>query len=212
MNFNPTGFAMCLGAGFLAALRVVVSHTVLHGQGMDGLDPISLLYIAAPSSVVSILPAAIPLEMESIIESHFFRDSSLFWTTWWSVLAGGVLAINLNFSEFVLIGRTSALTLNVAGNIKVVAVSALSVLFFKASISALNICGYAVCILGVWIYNMRKTQGGESSIDMADGEELLPRDQQGFAVEEKLDNGVDDGVDDEIELLECDDEQATEVV
>lgn len=207
MNFNPTGFAMCLGAGFLAALRIVVSHTVLHGQGKDSLDPISLLYIAAPSSVVSILPVAIPLEMESIIESHFFTDSSLFWTTWWSILAGGILAINLNFSEFVLIGRTSALTLNVAGNIKVVAVSALSVLFFKTRISALNISGYAVCILGVWIYNMRKTQGGETNNDMADGEELLPRDREEFASEGKLNDGVLDGVHDGVKLLACNDEQ-----
>lgn len=182
LNFNALGFAMCLGAGFLAALRIVLSHTVLHGEGRDGLDSITLLYIAAPSSAASILPVAIPLEMSSIIESNFYRDASLFWFTLWCVLAGGILAINLNFSEFVLVGRTSALTLNVAGNIKVVAVSILSVILFKTRISTMNILGYVVCGLGVWLYKAEKSQKDQESLhaeeNNTDGEELLPRSNQ----------------------------------
>jgi len=173
--FDGVGFAMCLGAGFTAASRLVVSHIVLHGKGKDRLDPISLLYIVAPTCAAVILPVAVPLEMGRMAHSRFTTDPNLMREAAAVVFGGGVLAINLNFSEFLLLGKTSALTLNVAGILKVVAVSALSIALFHAKVSPLNAAGYFVCVMGVFIYNRLKSFRREEKQQVAvvDGESLV---------------------------------------
>eukprot|EP00282_Hemiselmis_andersenii_P003422 CAMPEP_0114163146 /NCGR_PEP_ID=MMETSP0043_2-20121206/29927_1 /TAXON_ID=464988 /ORGANISM="Hemiselmis andersenii, Strain CCMP644" /LENGTH=260 /DNA_ID=CAMNT_0001259617 /DNA_START=154 /DNA_END=933 /DNA_ORIENTATION=+ len=172
LAFDGLGFAMCLGAGVMAAARIVLSHIVLHGEGEDRLDPISLLYIVAPASAACITPIALIGEAPRISASEFVRDKALMRETIAAVVGGGILAINLNFSEFLLLGKTSALTLNVAGILKVVAVSVLSVLLFHSKVSPLNAAGYFVCVVGVFIYNGRKSFRKEQrqQVAMVDGE------------------------------------------
>mmetsp|Transcript_4630 Transcript_4630/g.9136 ORF Transcript_4630/g.9136 Transcript_4630/m.9136 type:complete len:425 (+) Transcript_4630:129-1403(+) len=175
LAFDAVGFSMCLGAGFTAASRLVVSHVVLHGEGDDRLDPVSLLYIVAPTSAAFIVPIALPMEAGAMSQSKFATDPALMRETIAVVIAGGVLAINLNFSEFLLLGKTSALTLNVAGIIKVIVVSTLSVLLFHSKVSPMNAIGYSVCVVGVIIYNRLKMFRREQKHQVAvvDGEALV---------------------------------------
>ncbi|KAJ1476096.1 hypothetical protein T484DRAFT_1826034 [Baffinella frigidus] len=57
--------------------------------------------------------------------------------------------VNLNLSEFMLLGRTSALSMNVAAVFKVLVVSAASAVLFKNKLSELNVVGYVIymCVL-----------------------------------------------------------------
>jgi hypothetical protein len=83
-------------------------------------------------------------EAGPIAASEFASDSHLAAQTAGAVLAGAVLAVNLNLSEFVLLGRTSALTMNVAAVFKVLAVSGASAALFHNQLSELNVIGYVV--------------------------------------------------------------------
>ena len=59
---------------------------------------------------------------------------------------------------FLLIGKTSALTMNIAGVIKDWMLIFFSFYVFKAPVTALNLFGYAFCCSGVAIYNWQKLQ------------------------------------------------------
>jgi hypothetical protein len=59
---------------------------------------------------------------------------------------------------FLLIGKTSALTMNIAGVIKDWMLIFFSYYIFQAPVTRLNLCGYAFCCTGVAIYNYQKLQ------------------------------------------------------
>lgn len=59
---------------------------------------------------------------------------------------------------FLLIGKTSALTMNIAGVIKDWMLIFFSFYVFHAPVTKLNLFGYAFCCTGVGIYNWQKLQ------------------------------------------------------
>uniref|UniRef100_A0A0A9DYT7 Sugar phosphate transporter domain-containing protein n=1 Tax=Arundo donax TaxID=35708 RepID=A0A0A9DYT7_ARUDO len=66
-------------------------------------------------------------------------------------------AFALNISIFLVIGRTGAVTIRVAGVLKDWILIALSTIIFPESvITSLNIIGYAVALFGVVLYNYLK--------------------------------------------------------
>ncbi len=48
-----------------------------HITGQDSLDTFSLLMIMAPASATAIIPVALPLELENMLNSQFYTDKSL---------------------------------------------------------------------------------------------------------------------------------------
>jgi len=66
----------------------------------------------------------------------------------WIFFSNAVCALALNFSIFLVIGRTGAVTIRVAGVLKDWILIALStVIFPESAITGLNIIGYAIGIL-----------------------------------------------------------------
>jgi Triose-phosphate Transporter family len=64
----------------------------------------------------------------------------------------------LNISSFLLLGRTSALTMNVCGVIKDWILIGLSMAIFHSSVTNVNLIGYSIAFLGVTWYNYQKVQ------------------------------------------------------
>lgn len=73
-------------------------------------------------------------------------------------LANALAAFALNLAVFLLIGKTSALTMNIAGVIKDWMLIFFSYSVFRAPVTRLNLLGYAFCVSGVAIYNYQKLQ------------------------------------------------------
>ncbi len=73
-----------------------------------------------------------------------------------TLLANASLAFALNLSVFLLIGKTSALAMNVAGVVKDWMLIGLSALLFRAPVTPLNLAGYSVAFAGVCWYNKAK--------------------------------------------------------
>lgn len=61
------------------------------------------------------------------------------------LLSNALAAFALNLAVFLLIGKTSALTMNIAGVIKDWMLIFFSYYLFKAPVTALNLIGYAFC-------------------------------------------------------------------
>lgn len=74
------------------------------------------------------------------------------------LLANALTAFALNLAVFLLIGKTSALTMNIAGVIKDWMLIFFSYYLFHAPVTALNLAGYAFCVAGVAVYNYQKLQ------------------------------------------------------
>jgi enterochelin esterase-like enzyme len=63
---------------------------------------------------------------------------------------------------FLLIGKTSALTMNIAGVAKDWMLIGLSVALFHSAVSHLNLFGYVIAFAAVCWYNFRKLQAAKA--------------------------------------------------
>ncbi|EAZ19576.1 hypothetical protein OsJ_35152 [Oryza sativa Japonica Group] len=68
-------------------------------------------------------------------------------------------AFALNLAVFLLVGKTSALTMNVAGVVKDWLLIAFSWTVIKDTVTPVNLVGYGIAFLGVAYYNHAKLQG-----------------------------------------------------
>ncbi|KAL5782787.1 hypothetical protein ACOSP7_007816 [Xanthoceras sorbifolium] len=82
----------------------------------------------------------------------------------WIFFSNALCALALNFSIFLVIGRTGAVTIRVAGVLKDWILIALStVIFPESTITGLNIIGYAIALCGVVMYNYIKVKDVKAS-------------------------------------------------
>ena len=81
-------------------------------------------------------------------------------------------AAALNMAVFLLIGKTSALTMNIAGVVKDWMLIGLSVVMYGSQVSPLNLGGYLIAFLAVCVYNYRKLQSMKKSSPPALKDEL----------------------------------------
>lgn len=82
----------------------------------------------------------------------------------WIFFSNALCALALNFSIFLVIGRTGAVTIRVAGVLKDWILIALSTIIFpESTITRLNIIGYAVALCGVVMYNYLKVKDVRAS-------------------------------------------------
>ena len=82
------------------------------------------------------------------------------------LLSNAAVAFALNMSVYLLIGKTSALTMNVAGVIKDWILIFISSLIFDAPISNTQLGGYLLAFLAVCYYNYAKFKEKEAAAAM----------------------------------------------
>ena len=80
-----------------------------------------------------------------------------------AIATSAFLAFIVNMSTFMIIGKMSAITYNVAGHAKLCFVLAAGYLFFDSKFSWLNMCGVAIAISGVVAYSVIKMMPAKST-------------------------------------------------
>ncbi|MBA0574279.1 hypothetical protein Golob_001499, partial [Gossypium lobatum] len=143
------------------------------------LNPITSLYYVAPCCLVFLLVPWIFVEYPVLKDtSSFDFDFVIFGTN-------SFCAFALNLAVFLLVGKTSALTMNVAGVVKDWLLIAFSWSVIKDTVTPINLFGYGVAFLGVAYYNHAKLQAlkakeAEKKVGQADEEgERLIEERQG---------------------------------
>ena len=148
---------MSLREGFKASVaaesvRLVLLQKALQGTGLR-LNPVTTMYYVAPAALVCLSIPWLVLEagpLRAALAAGTVRVTP-------AVLAANALAAAaLNLAAFALIGRTSALTMNVAGVVKDWGLIWASASLFGAPVTRLNLAGYGVALAGVASYNVRK--------------------------------------------------------
>ncbi|XP_042010094.1 probable sugar phosphate/phosphate translocator At1g48230 isoform X1 [Salvia splendens] len=163
IHFNVVGTVYQVTGIFAEALRLVLTQVLLQKKGLT-LNPITSLYYIAPCSFVFLFVPWYLLEMPGIEVSQIRFN-------FWIFFSNALCALALNFSIFLVIGRTGAVTIRVAGVLKDWILIALStVIFPESAITKLNIIGYAIALCGVVMYNYLKANDVRSSQTSGDSE------------------------------------------
>ncbi|KAI6679378.1 hypothetical protein NL676_033259 [Syzygium grande] len=186
-KFDAFGVFLQLGAVAFEATRLVLIQILLTSAGIK-LNPITSLYYVAPCCFVFLaLPWAV-MEMPRLIQTSSFHFDLLIFGT------NSLCAFALNLAVFLLVGKTSALTMNVAGVVKDWLLIAFSWSVIKDMVTPVNLFGYGIAFLGVAYYNHAKLQAmkaaEEAKTSKAAGEG--GDEEAGKLLEEKqLKNGDD---------------------
>lgn len=162
IHFNVVGTAYQVTGIFAEALRLVLTQVLLQKKGLT-LNPITSLYYIAPCSFMFLFVPWYLLEKPGmqVSQSQF---------NFWIFFSNALCALALNFSIFLVIGRTGAVTIRVAGVLKDWILIALStVIFPESTITGLNIIGYAIALCGVVMYNYIKVKDVRASQQPAEG-------------------------------------------
>ncbi|KAK6152192.1 hypothetical protein DH2020_014827 [Rehmannia glutinosa] len=150
-KFDSWGVILQLGAVAFEATRLVLIQILLTSKGIT-LNPITSLYYVAPCCLVFLFFPWIFVEFPVLKEkSSFHFDYVIFGTN-------SLCAFALNLAVFLLVGKTSALTMNVAGVVKDWLLIAFSWSVIKDTVTPINLFGYALAFLGVGYYNHSKLQ------------------------------------------------------
>jgi len=152
-DFNTFG---CLAIVAATALRAVKSvwQGILLADEDDRLDALSLLYYMSPPCFALLFFLSVIFEPELMLSSEalysVFTDSGLLFWLWIS----GVIAFVLNIMNLLVTKYTSAITLQVLGNVKVVLSIIVSVVIFQNQVSFLSWIGCSISLLGVNWYSL----------------------------------------------------------
>ncbi|AES59835.1 putative sugar phosphate transporter domain-containing protein [Medicago truncatula] len=147
LSFNMFGFCAALFGCLATSTKTILAEALLHGYKFDSINTV---YHMAPFATLIMVFPALLLEGNGILE--WFSIHPYPWAAMIIIFSSGVLAFCLNFSIFYVIHSTTAVTFNVAGNLKVAVAVLISWLIFRNPISYMNAVGCAITLVGCTFY------------------------------------------------------------
>jgi hypothetical protein len=154
IDFVVIGVVEQLSALVFEALRLMLVQVLITKQGY-AMNPIQSLYYVSPACAACLaLPFALVELPEILADASLIIDYPM-------LLLNASTAFLLNLAVFLLIGKTSALTMNVAGVIKDWMLIFASQHLFGNEVSVLNYVGYVIAFLSVGTYNFNKLRAAK---------------------------------------------------
>jgi len=153
VNFHILGFLASILATVLRAAKSIIQGQLLHASEM--FDAVTLLYYMAPWAAALLMVLSLCVEGMKPITILLYGYASDFEGTRHVLsllILGGLNACLLNILNFQVTAYTSAVTLNVLGNVKNCIGIGISVLIFRNRFRLEQAVGVAICLLGVSIY------------------------------------------------------------
>uniref|UniRef100_A0A8C5EYC7 Sugar phosphate transporter domain-containing protein n=1 Tax=Gouania willdenowi TaxID=441366 RepID=A0A8C5EYC7_GOUWI len=154
-QFNLEGFLMVLLASFIGGIRWTLTQVLMQKADLGLQNPIDTMYHLQPLMFFGLFPLFLFNEGVSLSTSEkLFGESRLlpFLHSLLMLSVGGMLAFGLCFSEFLLVSRTSSLTLAIAGIFKEICTLCLAAWLMGDTMSVLNWLGFVVCLCGISLH------------------------------------------------------------
>jgi len=170
-KFDLFGVFLQLGAVAFEATRLVLIQILLNSKGIQ-LNPITSCYYVAPCCLVFLTLPWIFVEFPILRQKSSFEFDFLVFGT------NSFCAFALNLAVFLLVGKTSALTMNVAGVVKDWLLIAFSWSVIKDTVTPVNLMGYLLAFLGVAYYNHIKFQAMKANEAQKKAEEKMSVDDE----------------------------------
>lgn len=149
INFIWAGVILQLASIATESSRLTLVQLLLQSRGLK-LNPITSLYYISPCCFAFLaVPFALYEAPRLMADDSYRFDSGV-------MFLNCLAAFGLNLAVFMLIGKTSALTMNIAGVVKDWMLIGLSVLLFGSPVTPINLIGYGISFLAVGWYNFSK--------------------------------------------------------
>ncbi|XP_047323931.1 UDP-galactose transporter 1-like isoform X2 [Impatiens glandulifera] len=170
LSFNMFGFSAALFGCLATSTKTILAESLLHGYKFDSINTV---YYMAPFATMILAVPALLIEGSDLIiwlQSHTSIVPSLT-----IIFGSGVLAFCLNFSIFYVIHSTTAVTFNVAGNLKVAVAITFSWLIFRNPISVSNAIECGITLVGCMFYRYVRHMLSQQTLGTHPGLHTLPR-------------------------------------
>ncbi|KAM9342887.1 solute carrier family 35 member C2-like isoform 2-T3 [Pholidichthys leucotaenia] len=155
IQFNMEGFVMVLMASFIGGIRWTLTQVLVQKAELGLQNPIDAMYHLQPLMFLGLFPLFLFNEGLSLSTSEkLFRvtEFSPLLYSLFTLSIGGALAFGLGFSEFLLVSRTSSLTLSISGIFKEVCTLLLAASVMGDKMNPLNWLGFIVCLSGISLH------------------------------------------------------------
>ncbi|NXD67417.1 S35C2 protein, partial [Eolophus roseicapillus] len=170
-QFNSWGFVHVLCASFLGDIRWTLMQILTQKAELGFQNPIDTMFHMQPLMFLRlfplfVVPEGLPL---SVSEKLFcFHEAGMLFCLVGKLFLGRILAFGLGFSEFLLVSRTSGLTLSIAGIFKETCILFLATCLLGDRLSLLRWLGFAVCLSGISLHVIPKAMNskGEKSLKL----------------------------------------------
>ncbi|KAK6174397.1 hypothetical protein SNE40_017683 [Patella caerulea] len=154
-QFNLEGFIMVMIASFLSGIRWTLAQFILQKKELGLSNPLDMMYHVQPWMMLGLLPLSTTFEgIEISTTNRLFRyeDTTVLLTSIGLILTGACLAFLLEFSEFLLLSRTSSLTLSISGIFKEICTLYLATQINGDKMNSINLLGLVVCLFGISLH------------------------------------------------------------
>ncbi|XP_011204645.2 solute carrier family 35 member C2 [Bactrocera dorsalis] len=175
-DFNTLGFIFLLLASLSSGIRWSFAQFVMQKSKLGLHNPIDMIYYMQPWMIASVLPFLITFEASKLYNidlstlSNDVITRNVFYITF-----GAVLAFLMECSEYLVLSKTSGLTLSIAGIFKDICQLALGVELNGDQLSLINVLGLIVCLAGICMHLLHKylTLTKMESLEMGEEESDL---------------------------------------
>ncbi|CAE7777082.1 unnamed protein product [Symbiodinium microadriaticum] len=166
LNFNALGAFYAGGATVLRAVKSLIQGRLLSTSHQ--MDSVTLLYYMAPwaamwlSLIMLVLEGGEPLFLLLAAfdpQGDGERGGTGAGQVLFLLMLSGLNACLLNIANFLVTSYTSPVTLQVLGNVKSCLSIAVSVAIFRNSLTLEQALGVCTCLVGVWMYNQKASDG-----------------------------------------------------
>ncbi|XP_067643533.1 solute carrier family 35 member C2 [Eurosta solidaginis] len=158
-EFNALGFIFILLASLSSGIRWSFAQFVMQKSKLGLHNPIDMIYFMQPWMILSLLPFLVTFEAQDLydvllnlpnISNHVILFNIFY------VSFGAILAFLMECSEYLVLSKTSGLTLSIAGVFKDICQLALGVQINGDQLSLINVLGLIVCIIGISMHLLHK--------------------------------------------------------
>ncbi|XP_075673196.1 UDP-rhamnose/UDP-galactose transporter 2-like [Castanea sativa] len=187
LNVNAKGF-LCACVGILSTSFQQISIGSL--QKKYSVSSFELLSKTAPIQALSllILGPVIDYYLTGKLLSNYKLSSGAFFF----ILLSCSLAVFCNVSQYLCIGRFSAVSFQVLGHMKTVCVLTLGWLLFDSELTLKNILGVILAVVGMVVYSLAVEVEKKANSKIFPGKESLSEEDSQLLKEENGESGVND--------------------
>lgn len=148
LHFSLIGFMIQFTAIISDSFRMIIMELFMKDLKLDTL---SLLYYSAPTTVVLISIGFYFIE-SSTFDYTILYDSQFCLVIFFNCC----LAFTLNIAAIHLLSSTSAMVIGISGPLKDIMLVFISFLMFKDSITSIQLLGFSISLVGLYLYRTYK--------------------------------------------------------
>ncbi|KAJ6636691.1 Solute carrier family 35 member C2 [Pseudolycoriella hygida] len=158
-QFNALGFAFLIFASLCSGIRWSFAQLVMQKSKLGLHNPIDMIYFMQPWMLLSIVPFTFGFEGRRIYEGSLMMDTNSSANITYltiQLVCGAILAFAMEVSEFLVLSKTSSLTLSVSGIFKEICQLVLAIELDGDQLTPLNVLGLIMCLGGICCHVIHK--------------------------------------------------------